>query len=157
MSERGWIRHDITSDTAQFEPFSTAEQAAGPVLLRAELFTLTGNDNKDKDTGIDIEVLTADGRTLLAFIGNADSSGTDATEYNDNSAHTVPLIIFSPGAPRDACIGFTVHMSISTNGNDTWKIRQARVALLFSDGNTLIAEKDNFQLKNNGASTDFSS
>lgn len=67
------------------------------------------------------------------------------------------VVVYSPGAPQSTCSGFTVHMSITTHGSDTWKLRQAKVILTFSDGNTLVAEKDNFQLKNTGAFTDFAS
>jgi hypothetical protein len=127
-----------------------------PTLIRAELFTLTGDgDNKDHDTGIYLIVKTSDDRTLLASVNNADSSGKDMTEYNDDSHHIVPLVVEAPGVTKGDCGGFKVHMSIKTNGDDTWTIDDARVTLYFSDGTTLVAEQFDFSLVNDGASTDF--
>jgi hypothetical protein len=129
-----------------------------PTLERAELFTLTGDsDNKDHDTGIFVSVKSADGKMQLASISNADSSGKDMTEYNDDSYHIVPLGVDAPGATKADCNQFKVHMSIKTNGDDTWSIDLARVTLYFSDGTNLVAERANFRLVNDGASTDFSS
>lgn len=136
-----------------FELMSARQQRT---LCRAELFTLTGDqDNKDKDTGIYVTVKTADDRSLLASINNADSSGKDMTTYNDDSHHIVPLVVEAHGATLDDCGGFKVHMWIKTNGNDTWTIDDARVTLYFSDGTTLVAEQLGFSLVDDGASTDF--
>jgi hypothetical protein len=127
-----------------------------PTLRRAELFTLTGDDdNKDPDTGIYITVKTADDRALLASINNADSSGKDMTTYNDDSHHIVPLVVEAPGISKEDCRGFNVRMWIKTKGNDTWTIDDARVTLYFGDGTTLVAEQLAFSLVNDGASTDF--
>jgi hypothetical protein len=128
-----------------------------PALLRADLYTLTGDgDNKDHDTGIFVSVKTADGSAQLASISNADSSGKDMTEYNDDSWHIVPLVVEAPGAAKSQCANFRVHLSQKTNGNDTWDIDVARVTLYFSDGSNLVAEQLNFQLVDDGAATDFS-
>jgi hypothetical protein len=130
--------------------------AKASTLNRAELFTLTGDgDNKDHDTGIYITVKTSDDKALLASINNADSSGKDMTEYNDDSHHIVPLVIEAPGATKDTCGQFKVRMWIKTNGNDEWDIDDARVTLYFSDGTTLVAEQLGFNLINDGASTNF--
>jgi hypothetical protein len=115
-------------------------------LSRAELFTHTNDDNKDKDTGINISVMTADGATQLASCNNADSSNDDATEYNDGSDHTVVLDVNAPGATFEQGKKFTVHMSQQTHGNDTWKFN-ARVTLFFTDGTNLVASQDGVVLK----------
>lgn len=126
-------------------------------LIRAELFTLTGDaDNKDHDTGIFVSVKTSDGTMQLASISNADSSGKDMTEYNDDSYHIVPLVVEASGATRAQCSRFKVRVSIKTNGNDTWAIDLARVTLYFNDGTNLVADKADFQLVNDAASVDFS-
>ncbi|GHG93105.1 hypothetical protein [Streptomyces rubradiris] len=131
---------------------------AGPTLSRAELFTLTGDDdNKDHDTGIYITVKTSDEKSLLASINNADSSGKDMTTYNDDSHHIVPLVVEAPGARKWECSGFRVRMWIKTNGNDNWTIDVARVTLYFSDGTTLVAEKFGFNLDGDGATAEFAS
>lgn len=125
-------------------------------LMRAELFTLTGDeDNKNEDTGIYVTVKTSDDRTLLASINNADSSGKDMTEYNDDSHHIVPLVVEAPSVTRTACGQFKVRMSIKTNGSDTWTIDEARVTLYFTDGSTLVADQLDFSLVDDGASTEF--
>jgi len=121
-----------------------------------ELFTHTNDDNKDKDTGIHLSVKTADGKMELASCNNADSSNDDATEYNNGSDHTVALTIKAPGATKTQCSGFQVHMWQQTHGHDTWKFN-AKVTLFFSDGQNLVASKDNVTLKNNGASVDYTS
>ena len=112
-------------------------------------------DNKDHDTGIYVTVKTSDDRTLLASINNADSSGKDMTEYNDDSHHIVPLVVEAPGVTKAACGQFKVRMSIKTNGNDTWTIDEARVTLYFTDATTLVASQLAFSLVNDGASTEF--
>lgn len=133
-------------------------QSKQPTLVRAELFTLTGDgDNKDHDTGIFVSVKTASGKMQLASISNADSSGKDMTTYNDDSYHIVPLEVNAPGATKADCDKFQVRMWIKTNGDDTWDIDLARVTLYFSDSTNLVAEQIKFQLINDGASTNFSS
>src|SRR5262249_31352296 len=121
---------------------------------RAELFTHTNNDNKDHDTGIYVTVTTSDGRTLLAGVNNADNSGSDATEYNDYSNHTVPLTVLAPGALKAQSGQFRVHLWQQTTGHDTWNFN-ARVILYCSDGTNLVASRDNIVLVNNRASIDF--
>src|SRR2546430_14657129 len=99
-------------------------------LVGAELFTHTNDDNKDKDTGIHTYVRTADGRMILAFCHNADSSNDDATEYNDGSDHNVLLTPVAWGATKQACRNFHVRIWQQTHGNDTWKFN-ARATLYF--------------------------
>ena len=81
-----------------------------PVLIRADLQTHTGNDNKDHDTGIYLVARSADGSTQLASCSNADNSGSDSTEYNDQSDHVVKLQTDSPGVFHDACSKFTLQL-----------------------------------------------
>lgn len=140
------------------EPANRDANYGAPTLIRAELFTLTGDsDNKDNDTGIYVTVKTGDGRSLLASINNADSSGKDMTTYNDDSHHIVPLILEAPGTLKSDCGGFKVRMWIKTKGNDNWTIDDARITLYFSDGTTLVAEQYSFNLSGDGAATEFAS
>jgi hypothetical protein len=130
----------------------TAAQADS-TLTRAELFTLTGDDNKDHDTCVWATIMTADGQTELAHIENGDCGGDDSTEYNDHSPHTIKLVMDAAGASKDACKGFVVRLWQKTHGgagHDTWKIDQARVTLFFTDGLNLVAERDGFALVSNG-------
>jgi hypothetical protein len=125
-----------------------------PRLVAAELLTHTNDDNKDHDTGIYATVETADGTALLAELNNADSSGDDATEYNDGSYHSIALPVTAWGMPKSLCRQFRVHLQQQTYGHDTWKFN-ARVILYFSDGTDLVADAFGIRLVNNGASTDF--
>jgi hypothetical protein len=149
----GWFRKNATSKKIEFV---SGPRQGEPVLLRAQFYSRTGDDNKDHDTGVWVTVKNQNNQILLAHCDNADNSSSDSTEYNDHSEHIIELTVDSPGAPRSECEHFNVHLSITTNGNDTWKIEEARLTLLFSDGLTLVATETGFQLKNNGASTDFS-
>jgi hypothetical protein len=99
-------------------------------------------------------VRTSDGGTQLASCSNADSSGEDATEYNDNSDHAVDLRIDAPGIMYETCKGFKVHMWQQPNGHDTWKVAPT-VILYFMDGTNLIASTSEVSLVNGGASVDF--
>lgn len=100
-------------------------------------------------------VKARDNSTLLASVANADSSGKDATEYNDDSEHIVPLVVEAPGVTDADCVKFKVRMWIKTKGNDTWTIDEARVTLHFSDSTTLVADRYSFTLKNDRAVAEF--
>ncbi len=129
--------------------------ADDPVLVKAVLSTHTNDEDKDHDTGIYVDVKTSDGSGKIAQCKNADNSGDDGTQYKNNSDHDVSLEIVSIGIKKSACKGFKVHMWQHTKGNDTWRFKPS-VILSFSDGTTLLAEGGNTELKNDGASTDFS-
>jgi hypothetical protein len=119
-------------------------QAADTVLLRAELFTQTGGDNKDHDTCVWATVTSSDGGTVLAKVGNGDCGGDDSTTYNDNSPHTIKMNA-EAGVSKDLCKGFKVHLWQKTHGgrgHDTWRIQEARVTLYFNDGGNLFAKTD---------------
>ena len=121
--------------------FGAAKASAQAVLIRGELATHTNDDNKDHDTCVYATITTADGSSQLAHISNGDCGGDDATEYNDNSDHSIAFQIDSAGATKDACKGFTVHMWQKTHGgrgHDTWKF-DVRAILYFSDGLNLVA------------------
>lgn len=130
----------------------TWKSDAQAVLIRGELTTVTSDDNKDHDTCVWATVTTSDGSTELGKIENGDCGGDDSTEYNDNSTHTIPLVIEAGGASKDACQGFNVHLWQKTHGgrgHDTWKVQTAKVILYFSDGLNLTAHADNFALVSN--------
>jgi hypothetical protein len=122
------------------------------ILLKAEIKTITDGDNKDHDTGVWVAVKSKDDKVMLAHVDNADNSSSDSTEYNDNSVHTVPLFVDSPGVPRSLCDKYNVYLHQTTNGHDTWKISKATVTLYFNDGVAYAADKDNIKLVNDGAS-----
>src|SRR5437899_3351083 len=107
--KRGWLRRHAKSKKAQFEYVKSLDTDQ-PALLKADFFSETGDDNKDHDTGVWVTVKTEDETILLAHVDNADNSGSDATEYNDGSKHTINLTVDSPGAPRDKCLNFKVHL-----------------------------------------------
>jgi hypothetical protein len=124
-----------------------------PVLVKAELSTHTFND-KDNDTGIYVDVKTADGTTLIARCANADNSKDKSTEYKKNSDHTVNLEIIGTGVRKSSCKGFKVHMWQRTSGWETWRFKPS-LTLTFSDVTTLLADGGNVELKNDKAAIDF--
>ena|SRR5665213_2269452 len=115
-------------------------------LNLAEFWSRTADDNKDHDTGVYVDVKTANGQTLLAQIANADNSDDDATEYNDGSEHTIKLAGLSTGSTKDDCNGFKVSLKSKANGGDKWKIETARVILYFTDGTNLAKEIHGIEL-----------
>ena len=114
-------------------------------LSTAEFFSHTNDDNKDKDTGVFVDVFTKDGNTLLAQIADADNSSDDATEYNDGSEHVIGLTVKSSGSTKEDCAGFKVKVRSKANGDDKWKFN-ARVTLFFTDGTNLVKPKDGIEL-----------
>lgn len=129
--------------------------SAQAVLTRGELTTTTGGDNKDHDTCVWVTVSTADNQTELGKIESGDCGGDDSTEYNDNSTHTIPLVMESAGASKDSCNKFKVHLWQKTHGgagHDKWEIQSVKVILYFSDGLNLVAKRDNVTLNSHSTS-----
>jgi hypothetical protein len=129
--------------------------ADDPLFLRATFSSHTNDDNKDHDTGVYVKVWTVDGSTIMAHADNRDSSGSDATEYNDGSDHQFNLDVDAAGLKKSSARRFKVQVCQQTNGHDTWKFN-ARVTLVFSDNSNLVASKDGIILVNDGACADFS-
>ena len=93
---------------------------------------------------------TSDGATELGKAEGRDCGSGDSTTYNDNSTHTIPLDIEAQGAHRDDCKNFKVHLWQRTHGgkgHDKWAVKKAKVILYFSDGLSLVAERDNIMLE----------
>ena len=124
-----------------------------PVLVKAVLNTHTFND-KDNDTGIYVDVKTADGTAIIARCAKADNSKDKSTEYKKNSDHTVNLEIIGTGVRKSSCKGFKVHMWQRTSGWETWRFKPS-LTLTFSDVTTLLADGGNVELKNDKAAIDF--
>ena len=127
-------------------PAPRALDGASGRLVRAEFWSHTNDDNKDKDTGVYVQVRTADLKSVLAGIDGADSSGDGAKEYKDKSDNTIPLVIQAFGATFDQCQNFKFRVGIRATGpgvfgigNDTWHFN-GRVTLYFDNGLTLIQE-----------------
>lgn len=128
-----------------------ASAADEPKLTKVEFYSKTGDDNKDKDTGVYVTVITSDEKTLLAEIKNADNSNDDKTEYNDLSEHTIELVVKSPGSTKAECQKFKFRVGSQAKGNDKWKIDKTRVTLTFSDNTTLFQESGAFELNSRGS------
>jgi hypothetical protein len=120
-----------------------------PTLCLAELFVLSsGFSGKPTEYAIYITVKTADDRTLIASVNNAESGyGFD---YYQQSANTMQLVIDAPGINKADCNGFKVRMQVKAPpvpDDVGWGIDVARLALYFTDGTTLAAEHLNFLMK----------
>jgi hypothetical protein len=135
--------------------FTPLADADDPVLIKATFFSHTNDEDKDHDTGVYVRVTAADGTTTIAHADNRDNSGDDGTQYKDGSDHQFDLDLDSPGLAKSACQHYSVHMYIHTHGHDTWHLN-GRVVLYFSDRSNITATLGNSELKNDGASTDFS-
>jgi hypothetical protein len=121
----------------------------GQTLTRAVLNTVTDGDDKDHDTCVWAIVTTSDGASQLASIKNGDCGGDNTTHYDDHSTHEIAFQIDAPGAKREACKGFKVHLWQKTHGgagHDTWKVDDATVTLYFDDGLNLTARTGSFTL-----------
>ncbi|MDB4912917.1 MAG: hypothetical protein JWM95_561 [Gemmatimonadetes bacterium] len=129
-------------------------------LVRAELMTRTpgdDGDNKDHDTGVFVEVRTADGVTRVANISNGDSD----TEYRDDG-HVAYLVLHVDSSAIDeskcATIKFRVGIAAKgglmgehngqlvvngvpiwdlPSGNDRW-VFVPGIVLRFSSGHKLV-------------------
>ncbi|MFL5330820.1 MAG: hypothetical protein ACJ8C4_18130 [Gemmataceae bacterium] len=135
---------------AFFVGIAPANPARAEKLVKAEFWSHTNDDNKDKDSGVWVKVVTNDESVELATIENADNSAGDATEYNDNSEHTVKLVVKSDGATMAKCAKFKFKVGMRANGKDKWKFR-GKVTLYFDNGQTLVQEVGNTELESKGS------
>jgi len=127
---------------------SLPQGAVAQPLASATFLTHTGGDDKDHDTGIYIDVYTADRRILLAHIENADNCG--GCHYDDHSEHgfNIPVVA---RAERWQCENFIVVLRTRANGNDRWIIDHASVTLNFAGGPPLEKSRRNFELNSRGS------
>jgi hypothetical protein len=125
------------------------EEKPQPILKLARFTSITEKDNKDRD--VFVYVFTKDGKTRLAQVENADNSDKDATEYNNGSMHVLDLALISPGSTKSECMDFTFKVGIKANGNDKWKVADARVELIFSDLSELDGRSGYFELESRGS------
>jgi hypothetical protein len=128
----------------------SANTARAEKLVKAEFWSHTNDDNKDKDTGVWVKVQTNDLKTELAHIENADNSSCDATEYDNGSEHTIKLVVSSDGATVEQCKKFKFKIGTKANGKDKWKFR-GKVTLYFDNGQTLIQEVGDTELESKGS------
>jgi hypothetical protein len=123
--------------------------ASQPTLVRAEFSTDTDYDGKDQDTGLYVDVWTADHSLRIARCENADKFDYDAYTH-----HTIDLDVLASEIEKDACYGFHCKLTQRMHGHDKWVCR-GRVTLYFSDGTELIARFGTTALRNDGASVSF--
>ena len=146
----------LTAAALAFLSGTPTRASDDPVLVGATFHSHTNNEDKDHDTGVYVKVSSSDGSGIIAHADNRDNSGDDGTQYKDNSDHEFGLDIDARAIRKSACRGFLVHLWINTPGNDTWRLN-GWVRLDFSDGSNFVANLGNTELKNDGASVDFSS
>lgn len=113
---------------------------ADPHLVRAQLRTVTKDEDRDHDSCINVEVRTISPETMAAAMYLGLCSGEYG--YGDHELHNddIPL---APGAntlTRSQCERFQFRMGITPTGSDEWKF-DAWLILYFDDGSTYWNDK----------------
>ena len=106
------------------------------VLVSATFTTVTGNDDKDDDTGVFVRAFSSDRARTLADITNGDNCSDNRCHYADGSQHTIAFSV-QPGITKAICNGFVFILGARATGNDNWEIARATITLKFADGSTL--------------------
>src|SRR5262249_12434218 len=126
------------------------ERMADPTLTSANVTFHTNDENKDWDTIVWAVVHINDGRTEIAGLR------LDRGEFSDHSdAGPFYLRLASSSVTREQLkTTGDVTISISPNGNDTWRFNFF-LDLLFSDGGHLIARAQGVELTQDSSSQSF--
>jgi hypothetical protein len=106
------------------------------VLTAAQIRFFTGDDDKDGDTGLNVQVLTPGG----SIAGLANPSGT-FPDHTTNGPFALTVNGFTAGQLNNG----SVRLAITPVGNDTWHF-SFRLDLNFSDGTTVPVLGDNLTL-----------
>jgi hypothetical protein len=111
-----------------------------PKLIQATLRTITGDEDRDHDTCISVEVRAADQQTMIAQIAGAECAGQYG--YGDGETHEFEIGLLPHVVPltKNRCQGFQWRMGIFPKGHDRWKF-DAWLILHFDDGTTLANDK----------------
>jgi hypothetical protein len=116
---------------------------AEPLLVKATLRAITGNDDgddRDHDTGINVEVRTVSPHTDIAKVHCSQRGGEYGYAQRTTNEFEVTL---SPGArtlTKTQCQNFEFRIGIHPNGSDRWKF-DAWLILWFDDGSTIWNDK----------------
>jgi len=133
--------------------FIPSKKTDEPTLVKATLFTHTNDDDKDHDTGVFIEVYTADGKSLIGKAYDKDDTNDDGGQYKDNSNHQFDLELGDAvGMSKSDCEKFKTVIWQQTHngaGHDTWKFN-AKVILLFSNKTNITAQNNGITLTSRG-------
>ncbi len=116
---------------------------ASPVLQKVTFTSFTGNDNKDYDTQLYLQLKSADGRQVFAKAENKDAG----MEYNTKSVHEYQLDLLNKNLTKEDCKNYQVMVKQIPVGHDTWDLT-GRFTLLFSDGKTITTDFPNISLIN---------
>jgi hypothetical protein len=111
-----------------------------PLLVRASLKTVTGGEDRDHNSCINVQVRTADQQTMIAEAILAECGGQYG--YGDHTTHEFDIPL-KPGASAlrlSQCQRFEFRMGITPTGSDEWKF-DAWLILHFEDGTTYWNDK----------------
>jgi len=108
-------------------------------LQNAEVRFWTGDEDKDSDTGVTVEVHANDGRYLVRLWCAPEA------HYDDHS-HTDWMAMTTGPALKSECEHFQVTVWSTPYGNDTWAVDTAEVRLNFEDGSRLDLKACDFRL-----------
>jgi len=109
----------------------------------------TGGDDKDHDTGVFIRILTADQKTLIASIDNADNCNN--CHYDDHTTHSFNVNVNSPALTKSDCAGFVYFVGSRANGNDNWDLDGTSIDIVFDNRDDLTKSSGGFSLNSRGS------
>ena len=117
------------------------------VLNRASVTFHTNDEDKDNDTWVDVVVKLIDGSEVTSI-------GDQFAHFGDNSDAGPFDLIPIKSATRGQLKTGSVTVTISPNGNDTWRMNFF-VDLLFEDGAHLFARANGLELTESRKSQSF--
>lgn len=138
------LQGDVIGEESATDEFTVRHcvPANAPTTLQSGFATMqSADDGKDKDTHYTLGLVTSNNQLAASYVNNSNSD-----EYTANSSRTVPLTISTSTigsnlititphtySRADFPNGGHVHLSITPNGHDTWRIGKLTIQITFAD------------------------
>lgn len=136
-----------TSATDTFRVVQCAPSDAAATLTSARVRFVQGNDGKNAETGVELDVSKRDGGPALLQYFVSKNAG----KYPDNGTVDVTLRAKGDGVDANTFLtsgGGKIDLYVFRYGHkDTWKIARLVLVLNYSDGSSHTVEFDNVQTK----------
>ena len=131
------------SATDQFTERNCVPKDIPTNLQNPQVSIISGDDGKDKDTHYTLELFNSNNQEAAMYVNNSNSD--EYAKYESNPVEmtagtptgkmilkgSLPLPEMRPPVLADFSNGGRIHISISPNGHDTWKIQNFKVTLTF--------------------------
>ncbi len=112
-------------------------------LQNPQVSILSGDDGKDKDTHYTLELFNSKGQEAAIYVNNSNTdeyakyepepiemtAGTPTGETKLSGS--LPIPVMRPPVLADFTNGGKIHIKITPNGHDTWKIQSFKIILNF--------------------------